>query len=32
MDKIIALCTKFNINIDDLLYKDIRGVNKAKRT
>ena len=26
MDKIIALCTKFNLNIDDLLYKDIREV------
>jgi len=23
-DKIIALCNKFNLNIDDLLYKDIR--------
>jgi len=26
MDKIIALCTKFNLNIDDLLHKDIREV------
>ena len=26
MDKIIALCDKFNLNIDDLLHKDIREV------
>lgn len=26
MDKIIALCNKFNLNIDDLLNKDIREV------
>ena len=26
MDKIIALCDKFNVNIDDLLHKDIREV------
>ena len=26
MDKIIALCEKFNLNIDDLLHKDIREV------
>lgn len=26
MDKIIALCNKFNLNIDDLLHKDIREV------
>ena len=24
MDKIIALCNKFNVNIDDLLHKDIK--------
>ena len=24
MDKIIILCDKFNLNIDDLLHKDIR--------
>jgi transcriptional regulator with XRE-family HTH domain/membrane protein implicated in regulation of membrane protease activity/cell division protein FtsB len=27
MDKIITLCEKFNLNIDDLLHKDIREVN-----
>ena len=26
MDKIITLCKKFNLNIDDLLHKDIREV------
>ena len=26
MDKIITLCEKFNLNIDDLLHKDIREV------
>ena len=26
MDKIIALCERFNLNIDDLLHKDIREV------
>jgi len=26
MDKIIALCDKFNLNIDDLLHKDIKEV------
>lgn len=26
MDKIIALCDKFNLNIDDLLHKDIREI------
>ncbi len=26
MDKIIALCEKFNVNIDDLLHKDIKEV------
>ena len=26
MDKIIALCNKFNLNIDDLLHKDIKEV------
>ena len=26
MDKIIALCDKFDLNIDDLLHKDIREV------
>lgn len=26
MDKIITLCDKFNLNIDDLLHKDIREV------
>lgn len=26
MDKIIALCDKFNINIDDLLHKNIKKV------
>lgn len=30
MDKIIALCTKFNINIDDLLYKDIREIKNGE--
>ena len=26
MDKIITLCEKFNLNIDDLLHKDIREI------
>lgn len=26
MDKIVALCDKFNLNIDDLLHKDIKEV------
>ena len=26
MDKIIALCDKFNLNIDDLLHQDIKEV------
>ena len=26
MDKIITLCDRFNLNIDDLLHKDIREV------
>ena len=26
MDKIIAICNKFNVNIDDLLHKDIKEV------
>ncbi len=30
MDKIIALCEKFNLNIDDLLYKDIREIKKEE--
>ncbi len=28
MDKIIALCEKFDLNIDDLLHKDIKEVQK----
>lgn len=32
MDKIIALCTKFNINIDDLLYKDIKEIKDEETT
>lgn len=28
MDKIIALCDKFNVNIDDLLHNDIKEVRK----
>ena len=28
MDKIIALCDKFDVNIDDLLHKDIKEVKK----
>lgn len=34
MDKIIALCEKFNLNIDDLLHKDIkeiRGEEESKK-
>ena len=35
MDKIITICNKFNLNIDDLLNKDIREIKKeeeAKRS
>ena len=32
MDKIIALCNKFNLNIDDLLNKDIREVKGEEET
>ena len=28
MDKIISICQKFDVNIDDLLNKDIKEVNK----
>ena len=31
MDKIIALCDKFNLNIDDLLNQDINDVNNKKQ-
>ena len=30
MDKIITLCNKFNLNIDDLLHKDITEVKKEE--
>lgn len=30
MDKIITLCEKFNLNIDDLLHKDIREIKKEE--
>lgn len=30
MDKIIALCDKFNLNIDDLLHKNIQEVKKEE--
>ena len=30
MDKIIALCNKFNVNIDDLLHNDIKEVKKEE--
>lgn len=30
MDKIIALCDKFNLNIDDLLHKNIKEVDENK--
>lgn len=32
MDKIIALCDKFNLNIDDLLNKDIREIKGEEET
>lgn len=35
MDKILTICNKFNLNIDDLLHKDIREVkkeNEAKKS
>lgn len=32
MDKIIALCDKFNLNIDDLLHKDIKEVKKEEES
>ena len=32
MDKIIALCDKFNLNIDDLLHNDIKEVNNEKES
>lgn len=32
MDKIIALCDKFNLNIDDLLHKDIREIKGEEET
>ena len=32
MDKIIALCDKFNVNIDDLLHKDIKEVKKEEES
>ena len=32
MDKIIALCDKFNLNIDDLLHKDIKEVKGEDET
>ncbi len=32
MDKIIALCDKFNLNIDDLLHKDIKEVKGEEET
>ena len=30
MDKIITLCDKFQVNIDDLLYKDVKEANREK--
>ena len=30
MDKIITLCDKFKVNIDDLLYKDVEEANREK--
>ena len=30
MDKIITLCDRFNLNIDDLLHKDIREIKKEE--
>lgn len=32
MDKIIILCDKFNLNIDDLLHKDIREIKKEEES
>ena len=32
MDKIIALCDKFNLNIDDLLHNDIKEINNEKES
>ncbi len=32
MDKIIALCEKFNVNMDDLLHKDIKEVKGEEET
>ena len=32
MDKIITLCEKFNLNIDDLLHKDIREIKGEEET
>lgn len=32
MDKIIALCDKFNVNIDDLLHNDIKEVKKEEES
>ena len=29
MDKIITLCKKFNVKIDDLLYEDIKEIKRA---
>ena len=30
MDKIMMLCNKFNLNIDDLLHKDIEAIEDKK--
>ena len=32
MDKILALCDKFNLNIDDLLHKDIKEVKREEES
>ena len=32
MDKIIALCDKFNLNIDDLLHKDVKEVKSEEES
>lgn len=32
MDKIIALCDKFNLNIDDLLHRDIKEIKDEEET
>ena len=32
MDKIITLCEKFNLNIDDLLHKDIREIKSEEES